>query len=157
MPGNDNRDPRTYTIIGAAMEVHRQLGCGFLEAVYQEVLAIEFETRNIPCRREVDLAVFYKGRRLNTEYRADFICYETIVVELKALTKLGGVEQAQVINYLKSTGFEIGLLINFGSNSLEHKRYILSSSAQSVKSADDQIDPQITPMTQIQEAGGLNE
>lgn len=123
----EQRDPKTYAIIGAAaMEVHRQLGCGFLEAVYQEALAFEFEQRQIPCQREVELAIFYKGQRLNTSYRADFICYDSVVVELKALAKLGGVEEAQIINYLKATGLEIGMLLNFGATSLEYKRFAFS-------------------------------
>jgi GxxExxY protein len=122
----EQRDPKTYAIIGAAMEVHRQLGCGFLEAVYQEALAFEFEQRQIPCQREVELAIFYKGQRLNTSYRADFICYDSVVVELKALAKLGGVEEAQIINYLKATSLEIGMLLNFGATSLEYKRFAFS-------------------------------
>lgn len=106
------------------MEVHRHLGHGFLEPVYQEALAIEFGSLEIPFQREAELPVFYKRKRLNTEYRADFICFETIIVELKALSKLGGIEESQVINYLKATEFEIGLLINFGAPSLEYKRFI---------------------------------
>ena len=123
----NTRDPRTYAIIGAAMEVHRQLGCGFLEAVYQEALAIEFDLREIPYRREVELPVSYKKHRLATHYRADFICYDTVIVELKALSKLGGTEQAQIINYLKATGLETGPVLNFGAASLEYKRFIHSS------------------------------
>jgi GxxExxY protein len=95
------RDPRTYAIIGAAMEVHRQLGCGFLEPVYQEALAVEFSRRAILFHREVTLPIFYKDVRLETPYRVDFICSEEVAVELKALAKLSGTEEAQLINYLK--------------------------------------------------------
>ena len=117
------RDPRTYAVIGAAMEVHKQLGHGFLEAVYQEALAVEMELREIPFSREVMLPVHYKNRQLAVGYRADFLCFENVVVELKALRKLSTIEESQILNYLKATGFEIGILINFGSRSLEYKRY----------------------------------
>ena len=117
-------DPQTYAIIGAAMEVHRVLGQGFLEAVYQEALAIELASRQIPCRREVPLEVRYKGQVLSTAYRADFVCYEEIIVEVKALERLSGREIAQVLNYLKATGFQRGLLINFGAPSLQVKRLV---------------------------------
>ncbi len=82
-------DERTFAIVGSAMEVHRRLGPGFLEAVYQEALAIEFAERSIPFRRELELLVLYKGRLLQTSYRADFVCYETVLVELKAIAHLG--------------------------------------------------------------------
>jgi GxxExxY protein len=124
-------DDRTYAIIGAAMEVHRGLGPGFLEAVYQEALALELADRAIPFEREVELAIAYKGRTLKISYRADFICYGDILIELKALAHLGPVEEAQILNYLKATGIEVGLLINFCAPSLEYRRFVSSKSGKS--------------------------
>ena len=129
-------DPRTYAIIGAAIEVHKQLGCGFLKAVYQEALAIEFSKQSIPFRREVRLPIHYKGQLLATVYCADFICFDSVVIEVKALAHMSSTEEAQLINYLKATGYEVGLLLNFGSRSLQHRRLVLSKSVESAKSAD---------------------
>ncbi len=114
-----------YQIIGACMEVHRELGCGFLEAVYQEALEIEFQARNIPYIREKILRIQYKDKILKKEYSADFICFDKIIVELKVLSELNGEHESQVLNYLKATGFKLGILVNFGQKSLEYKRLIL--------------------------------
>ena len=130
------KDPRTYAVIGAAMDVHRELGSGFLEAVYQEALAVELGACAIPFRQEVDLPVFYKGERLATAYRADSICYESVIVEVKALGALTGVEEAQVINYLKAAGLETGLLLNFGTRSLEFRRLVRTHGVSSADDAD---------------------
>ena len=115
----------TYKIIGAAMEVHKELGCGFLESVYQEAFEIELQKQNIPYEREKLLNIYYKGIKLNKRYSADFVCYDKIVVELKALSALTTDHEAQVLNYLKVTGLKLGLLFNFGSRSLQYKRLIL--------------------------------
>ena len=107
------------------MEVHKNLGCGFLEPVYQEALALEFNLRNIPFEKEKSLPISYKGYRLTKKYMADFICYDSIIIELKALSSLTSAHESQVVNYLKATGFKLGLLINFGVSSLKYKRLVL--------------------------------
>jgi len=119
-------DHQTYQIIGAALEVHKELGCGFLEPVYQEALELELTDRKIPFCAQAELPVFYKGRKLRATYRADALCYDSVILELKALTKLGDVEMAQVLNYLKAGGHQRGLLINFGAKSLQHQRFVWS-------------------------------
>ncbi len=113
-----------YRIIGASMEVHRELGPGFLEAVYQEALEIEFQQRSISYEREKPLNIYYKGIKLNKTYSADFLCFNNVIVELKALSQLTGDHESQLINYLKATKLRVGVLINFGAESLEHKRMI---------------------------------
>ena len=121
----EEKDPQTYAIIGAAMEVHRQLGHGFLEAVYQEALAKELKLRNIPFEREVELVISYKGEPLVSKYRADFICFGEVILELKTASRLTSADEAQVINYLKATGLHRALLINFGTSSLQYERKVL--------------------------------
>ena len=118
------KDERTYKIIGAAMEVHKELGCGFLEAVYQEALAREFATQGIPNRSQPIVEIFYKGQSLDKKYQPDFVCYDEVIVEIKAMSNLTGLEEAQVINYLKATTMKVGLLLNFGAQSLQHKRLV---------------------------------
>ena len=120
------RKEDSYKIVGAAMEVYNQLGHGFLEAVYQEALEREFKSRGIPYEREKELIVFYKGEPLEQTYKADFICYEDIIVELKAVAMLQDSHRSQVYNYLRATKNKLGLLINFGnSDALEWERKVL--------------------------------
>jgi len=118
------KDERTYNIIGAAIEVHKELGCGFLEAVYQEALEREFKGQKVPFKPQPTIQIAYKGKPLDKTYQPDFICYGEVIVEIKAINALSGIEEAQLINYLKATGLNVGLLINFGSKSLEYKRFV---------------------------------
>ena len=115
----------SYRIIGACMEVHNVLGAGFLESVYQEALAYEFYLQNIPFEREKKLTIRYKDIELEKMYSADFVCYDAIIVELKALSGLTSEHEAQVLNYLKATGYKLGILVNFGGKTLEYKRLVL--------------------------------
>lgn len=114
-----------YRIIGCCMEVHKALGPGFLEAVYQEALSLELKDANIPFNKEKVLEVRYKGILLEKKYVADFLCFDEVIVELKAVESLNTDHIAQVLNYLKATEKKIGLLINFGARSLQYKRIIL--------------------------------
>lgn len=118
----------SYDIIGAAFEVYNQLGHGFLEAVYQEALEIELKKRGIPFEREKDIKIYYQGTELKQSYRADFVCHDKIIVELKAVSYLDSAHQAQVYNYLKATGYKLGILLNFGcAEGLERERIVVSS------------------------------
>jgi GxxExxY protein len=120
----DIGDSRTYAIIGAALEVHRVLGTGYLELFYKDALAIEFTERSIPFEREVPCNVEYKGRLLRGEYHVDFVCCGQVVLEIKARSSTGPADHAQVLNYLASTKLQTGLLLNFGTARLEHKRFV---------------------------------
>ncbi len=115
-----------YAVVGAAMEVHRVLGPGFLENVYHEAMQIELLAREIPFEAEFPIRVEYKGQGLKQRYYADLVCHEQIVVELKALKQLSGKEKSQILNYLRATGSRVGLLINFGSHGkLEYRRFVV--------------------------------
>jgi GxxExxY protein len=120
------RDKKTFAIIGAAMEVHKELGSGFLEAVYQEAMEKELAYQEIPYKSQPPVRIEYKGEPLKKKYEPDFICYNEIIVEIKAMDKLSSNEHAQIINYLKASELKVGLLINFGAKSLEHKRFVFT-------------------------------
>jgi len=104
----------SYAIRGAVFEVYRVMGCGFLEAVYQECLAQEFTGQNIPFTAQPELQIFYKNKQLQQTYKPDFICCGTIIVEIKAVREVGDEHRAQLHNYLKATGLQLGFLVNFG-------------------------------------------
>ena len=120
----DVDDPRTYAIIGAALEVHRVLGTGFLEVFYKDALAIEFIARKVAFEREVACTILYKGQQLRGEYKIDFVCFGEIVLEIKARSGTGPADHAQVISYLASSKLQVGLLLNFGAPKLEHRRFV---------------------------------
>jgi len=124
----------THKIIGAAMEVHRTLGTGFLEAVYEDALAVELRLQGIRYEKQKALCVFYKGHKVR-DYVCDFLVENTVLVELKAIKRLTATEESQLLNYLKGTGLELGLLINFGESSLKYKRFIKTNPCKSAKSA----------------------
>jgi len=119
------KDEETYTLIGVAMKVHSELGCGFLEAVYKDAFEIELRNQGILYEREKHLDVFYCEEKLKSFYIADFVCYNSIIVEAKAVQQLARHDEAQLLNYLKATGCKRGLLFNFARPSLEHKRMVL--------------------------------
>jgi GxxExxY protein len=113
-----------YKIVGAMMSVHNELRCGFLEAIYQEALEMEFQLQGIPYEREKELEVRYKGNVIGKKYKADFICYNKIVVELKAVDKILPEFKAQTLNYMKMSNSKLGILANFGQTSLEIQRLV---------------------------------
>ena len=127
----------SYKIVGAAMTVYNEIGSGFLEAVYQEALEKEFCLQNIPYQREVMLPIYYKGEELSKKYIADFVCYNRIIVELKAISSLTSEHKAQVINYLKAAKFELGILVNFGESKLKYERLIRINSYNSMTNTGD--------------------
>lgn len=114
----------SYAIIGAAMEVHNTLGQGFLEEVYQQALVIEFMRRDIPHISQAPLEIEYKGTTLKKKYIADFFCFDDIIIEIKAVSTILPEHEAQIINYLKASGIQLGILINFGTEKLTYKRYL---------------------------------
>ena len=118
-------DQQTFQIIGAAMEVHRKLHRGLFEAFYCDALAIEFELRQIPFDAQREVQLEYKGRPLKRPHHMDFVCYRDVVVEVKAVSTLSPADEAQLLNYLAMSRIKRGLLLNFGSKSLEHKRMVM--------------------------------
>ena len=128
MPPSAN-DPQTYALIGAAMRVHQKLGTGFLEAVYHEAFALELVAAHIPFQAEVPFGIVFRGHVLRASYRADYVCFGEVLVELKALNALSGVETSQVLNYLKASRLERALLLNFGARRLEYRRLVMTHSS----------------------------
>lgn len=119
-------EEETYAILGACFEVYKEKGCGFLEAVYQECLSVEFGLRGIPFRALVELPLEYKGVRLNKAYLADFIAFGQVLLEIKAVSTLTDEHRAQLQNYLHATGLKVGLLVNFGHfPKAQHERFVL--------------------------------
>lgn len=119
------RENETYKIIGICMEVHRNLGPGLLEIIYKDALEIEFKENNIPFEREKEYSIEYKGKVLPHKFYADFIINEDIVLEVKAIKEFSSEHIAQILNYIKLSNSEVGLLVNFQTKSLQYKRYIL--------------------------------
>ncbi len=116
----------SYKIMGACFEVYKEMGCGFLEAVYQECLEIEFSLQGLIYRPQAELTLSYKGRHLKQKYVPDFVLFDKIVLEIKAIKELANEHRAQVHNYLKATGFRLGLLVNFGHlPKVEYERIVL--------------------------------
>ena len=121
----------SYKIIGACFNVYKTMGCGFLENVYQECLEIEFEDQGIPFKSYKELKLTYRNKQLKQTYKPDFVCYDKIIIEIKAVSNLVDEHEAQIINYLNATGFKLGILVNFGHYpKLEYKRFVLTEKDQ---------------------------
>ena len=124
---NTPRDSRTHSLIGAGFEVHREIGSGFGENVCRDAFALELQMRGVPFQTEVPFPIHYKGHRLHSVYRADFVCFDAIIVEIKSLpARTGRLEQAQMLRYLRASEMTVALLLNFGLPSLEYRRFVLS-------------------------------
>lgn len=122
----DKKDPQSYAVIGVAMEVHREMDRGFLEVVYQEAMEIELREKNVPFVSQPQIRLAYKSFTLEKYYKPDFICFGSLIVEIKAESSLTKVDEPQIINVLKATKFQTGLLINFGQPSLRYQRFVNS-------------------------------
>lgn len=142
---SDRRDLRTYAIIGAAQKVHRLLGAGYLERVYQEALSIELARHGIAFEQQIELAINYDGVWLNARYRADLFVEDSVLVELKAIRTLTEADDAQLLNYLKAAGIHLGLLLNFGATRLQVKRLVWGAS------------PSVTSVTSVDGSAGATE
>lgn len=119
-------EAESYKIMGACLEVYRSMGFGYFEAVYQEGLELEFRGRGIPFVPQKQIPIVYKGKTLQQFYKADFICYDKIIIEVKAISELTDSHRAQVFNYLRATGMKLGILVDFGAYpGLEHDRVVL--------------------------------
>lgn len=124
---SDERDPRTYAIIGASYDVHREQRGSEVKEVYAESLAVEFELRGVPFQRLPEVSITYKGRALKTTYRPDFVCFGEVVVEVVVADRISEQDEARIINFLKCGGFSVGLVVNFGGASVQHRRFVNSA------------------------------
>ena len=121
----------SYALMGACFHVYKAMGCGFLENVYQEYLEIEFEEQGIPFESYKEVKLTYRNKQLKQTYKPDFVCYDKIIIEIKAVSNLVDEHEAQILNYLNATGFKLGILVNFGHYpKLEHKRFVLTEKDQ---------------------------
>ncbi len=125
-----------YQIVGAAMEVYYHLGCGFLEAIYQEALEIEFSDRHIPFIPQKRITVAYKDRLLSKEYITDFLCYDKIIIEIKAIKTITEIDESQILNSLKATELPLGILINFGGKAFDTRRYANTKNTNQFKNRE---------------------